>query len=312
MRKVDPREPGKIAIYACGPTVYGRIHVGNARPFVVFSLLSYGLAFKERGAAIVSNSITIARLGQNGLPASLTTYMGVFVANEGDFHIRISGDVLAQPSPDTIPSTGGKLIGPTDESATKIMPVQDGTDLTLQDASNWTLHSILFEREQQIPEGLISHLAIQNGTLVGSVSNTLGYTLDDAFLLLPNDALSLGSHSITAVYRGDTSFGTSTSTAVAQAVNQATTATTGSRQIQKTAADLGAAWDFWPAIHSAYAVGRGGPWWQDLVTLATVMRGGLVRLPHNADFVIAGLDLEPGYAFACMAETLLMGPVLAR
>lgn len=41
--------------------------------------------------------------------------------------------------------------------------------------------------------------------------------------------------------------------------------------------------------------------------LTTVMRGGLVRLPHNEDFVIAGLDLEPGYSFACMAETLLMG-----
>ncbi|HET9363451.1 MAG TPA: aminotransferase class III-fold pyridoxal phosphate-dependent enzyme [Candidatus Angelobacter sp.] len=41
--------------------------------------------------------------------------------------------------------------------------------------------------------------------------------------------------------------------------------------------------------------------------LATVIRGGLVRLPHNPDFVIAGLDLEPGYAYACMAETLLMG-----
>lgn len=41
--------------------------------------------------------------------------------------------------------------------------------------------------------------------------------------------------------------------------------------------------------------------------LTTVMRGGVVRLPHNEDFVIAGLDLEPGFAFACMAETLLMG-----
>jgi predicted amino acid dehydrogenase len=41
--------------------------------------------------------------------------------------------------------------------------------------------------------------------------------------------------------------------------------------------------------------------------LTTVMRGGVVRLPHNPDFVIAGLDLEPGFSFACMAETLLMG-----
>ncbi len=25
-----------IGIYACGPTVYSRIHIGNARPYVVF------------------------------------------------------------------------------------------------------------------------------------------------------------------------------------------------------------------------------------------------------------------------------------
>ena len=31
--------PGTVGIYACGPTVYSRIHIGNARPFVVFSLL---------------------------------------------------------------------------------------------------------------------------------------------------------------------------------------------------------------------------------------------------------------------------------
>ena len=34
-----PRDDGRVGIYACGPTVYDRIHVGNARPYVVFSLL---------------------------------------------------------------------------------------------------------------------------------------------------------------------------------------------------------------------------------------------------------------------------------
>ena len=38
-RPLEPREPRKVGIYACGPTVYGRIHVGNARPYVVFSVL---------------------------------------------------------------------------------------------------------------------------------------------------------------------------------------------------------------------------------------------------------------------------------
>jgi len=38
---VQPLERGgQVGIYACGPTVYSRIHIGNARPFVVFSLLT--------------------------------------------------------------------------------------------------------------------------------------------------------------------------------------------------------------------------------------------------------------------------------
>ena len=27
-----PIQPGKVSIYACGPTVYNFIHIGNARP----------------------------------------------------------------------------------------------------------------------------------------------------------------------------------------------------------------------------------------------------------------------------------------
>jgi cysteinyl-tRNA synthetase len=37
-RVLDPS--GEVGIYACGPTVYSRIHIGNARPFVVFSLFA--------------------------------------------------------------------------------------------------------------------------------------------------------------------------------------------------------------------------------------------------------------------------------
>src|SRR5688572_22424043 len=39
VRVLEPRDPGRAGIYACGPTVYGRIHVGNARPYVIFMLL---------------------------------------------------------------------------------------------------------------------------------------------------------------------------------------------------------------------------------------------------------------------------------
>ncbi|HEY2653738.1 MAG TPA: cysteine--tRNA ligase [Solirubrobacteraceae bacterium] len=55
IRPIETREPGKIGIYVCGPTVYGRIHVGNARPFVVFSLLKRFLVHEGYGVVLVTN-----------------------------------------------------------------------------------------------------------------------------------------------------------------------------------------------------------------------------------------------------------------
>jgi cysteinyl-tRNA synthetase len=44
-----------VGIYACGPTVYGRVHVGNARPFVVFSLLKRLLVHEGYDVTFVAN-----------------------------------------------------------------------------------------------------------------------------------------------------------------------------------------------------------------------------------------------------------------
>jgi cysteinyl-tRNA synthetase len=50
-----PEEDRRVRIYACGPTVYGRIHVGNARPFVVFSLLKRFLVSQGYRVELVAN-----------------------------------------------------------------------------------------------------------------------------------------------------------------------------------------------------------------------------------------------------------------
>jgi len=55
LRAVSPGPDGRIRIYACGPTVYARIHVGNARPFVVFSLLRRYLLHVGYDAVLVVN-----------------------------------------------------------------------------------------------------------------------------------------------------------------------------------------------------------------------------------------------------------------
>src|SRR5919206_1535123 len=52
---LEPRDPGKVGIYACGPTVYGRIHVGNARPYVVFSLFKRFLEHEGYDVTFVAN-----------------------------------------------------------------------------------------------------------------------------------------------------------------------------------------------------------------------------------------------------------------
>ena len=39
LRRFEPLRPGRAGIYGCGPTVYGRAHIGNFRAFLVYDLL---------------------------------------------------------------------------------------------------------------------------------------------------------------------------------------------------------------------------------------------------------------------------------
>jgi cysteinyl-tRNA synthetase len=55
LQDLRPREDSRVGIYACGPTVYNRIHIGNARPFVVFALLKRFLQHEGYDATLVAN-----------------------------------------------------------------------------------------------------------------------------------------------------------------------------------------------------------------------------------------------------------------
>jgi cysteinyl-tRNA synthetase len=55
LRLLEPRHPGAVGIYACGPTVYSRIHIGNARPFVIFGLMKRFLVHEGYGVKLVVN-----------------------------------------------------------------------------------------------------------------------------------------------------------------------------------------------------------------------------------------------------------------
>ncbi|HEX3804611.1 MAG TPA: cysteine--tRNA ligase [Solirubrobacteraceae bacterium] len=96
-----PREPGKVAIYACGPTVYGRVHIGNARPFVVFSLLKRFLVHEGYDVTFAANITDV-----NDKIYAAATAVGVgseTLAREMTAHYVTDTDGLGLGRPDCEP-----------------------------------------------------------------------------------------------------------------------------------------------------------------------------------------------------------------
>ena len=50
-----PLEEGKVRMYVCGPTVYNLIHIGNARPMIIFDTVRRYMEYKGYEVNFVSN-----------------------------------------------------------------------------------------------------------------------------------------------------------------------------------------------------------------------------------------------------------------
>ena len=69
-----PLQPGKVTMYVCGPTVYNLIHIGNARPMIVFDTVRRYMEHKGYEVNYVSNFTDvddkiIAKSRETGIPA---------------------------------------------------------------------------------------------------------------------------------------------------------------------------------------------------------------------------------------------------
>ncbi len=51
----EPIEAGKVKMYVCGPTVYNYIHIGNARPFIIFDVVRRYLEYKGYDVTYIQN-----------------------------------------------------------------------------------------------------------------------------------------------------------------------------------------------------------------------------------------------------------------
>jgi cysteinyl-tRNA synthetase len=76
-----PREPGKVNLYACGPTVYDYFHIGNARSFLFFDTMRRYFEYRGYEVNYVQNITDIddkiiARSLEDGIP--FTTIAGKY------------------------------------------------------------------------------------------------------------------------------------------------------------------------------------------------------------------------------------------
>jgi cysteinyl-tRNA synthetase len=91
-RAFAPADPKRITMYVCGPTVYGRAHIGNARPAVVFDLLRRVLEHEYPDAHVIyARNVTdvddkiIASAEREGVAPSVITerYERFYLADMG-------------------------------------------------------------------------------------------------------------------------------------------------------------------------------------------------------------------------------------
>ena len=102
-RAFAPAEPDRITLYVCGPTVYNRAHIGNARPALVFGVLARLLRhlYPERQVIHAANVTDIedkimAAAAAEGVPIEVVT----------ERYARFYFDDLAAlgvPRPDIVP-----------------------------------------------------------------------------------------------------------------------------------------------------------------------------------------------------------------
>jgi len=114
VRPLVSRESGRVGIYVCGPTVYARVHIGNARPFVVFNLLKRFLQWSGLEVTLVINITDV----NDKIYAAARGSSSVELAAEMSAAYRADTDRLGLGRPDHEPKASEWIEGIVEEIET--------------------------------------------------------------------------------------------------------------------------------------------------------------------------------------------------
>jgi cysteinyl-tRNA synthetase len=147
---LEPRDPGRVGIYSCGPTVYNRIHIGNARPYVVPSLLKRFLEHEGYETTLVANVTDI-----NDKIYDAARPLGV-----------PSADLARQMTAHYFADTEGLGLGRPDReplASETIEPIKDLIQALLDNGSAYAVDGDVYFRVRSDPDyGSLSHRSVDD------------------------------------------------------------------------------------------------------------------------------------------------------
>jgi hypothetical protein len=150
--------------------------------------------------SVVGSRISVIQLNQSdrtGSAEQITDYLGIFVPNQGNFQIHVPTSNLIQPIDpvESYHSVSGSGRSSSEKRKTVITSSPNETDVNLQGERIWALHTLVSQYHAHTSGGLVSHLTLDNqqNRVTGTVTNTLPYALNDAYLLIGEDFAPLGT-----------------------------------------------------------------------------------------------------------------------
>jgi hypothetical protein len=153
---------------------------------LIFSLISYAVAFFQGRASIFSNSLSIIQLAQDNSFAHSSSYSGVylpFVSANSNVQVHVPGGMQVQ----SFVNTTQQLEQVTITAATQ------GTQVKASTSAIRLLDAFKEEQDISIQGGISSHLMLGQGALTGTVTNTLTTALSDVYLLMHHSIVRIGN-----------------------------------------------------------------------------------------------------------------------
>ncbi len=161
---------------------------------VIYTPVAYGLASYERSASIIDTSVSLIQMNQDGSSAHITTYSGIYVPTAGDFTLNLPGARLTEPiSQQYMPNTPKPHSKKVIDMPASVNAGANSTQLTMPRLGAWSLHDLVSEQDVRLPGAISAHLSLRDGRLVGTISNTLGTSFSDLYVLLPHQIAALGN-----------------------------------------------------------------------------------------------------------------------